>query len=208
MEEQNHLLPLPQHHFVDYKELTVQVTRSATIEVRRVLYSVPSRLIGERLRVHLYHDRLDCHLGQQRLMTLPRIYPASGKTRARRIDYRHIIVSLSAKPQAFRYSNIRDDLLPNEQYRQLWAYVDQHLPSREACKWIVGVLRFAYDYDCEGKLAWQLAEDIDKDALPTLKQIQARFLPGKPVPDVQTTQHRLDDYDQLLDRAEQVPGHG
>ncbi len=198
MQEQQQLQQLPQHQFVDFKEVSVLVTRSSTIEVRRVVYSVPSRLVGERLRVHLYHDRLDCHLGHQRLVTLPRIYPGSGKTRARRIDYRHIIVSLSAKPQAFRYSQLRDDLLPSEEYRQLWAYVDQHLPSRDACKWIVGVLRFAYDYDCEGELAWQLIEDLKKNRLPSLQQIQSRFLPKKQVTNIQTAQHRLDDYDRLL----------
>jgi hypothetical protein len=38
-------------------------------EVRRVFYSVPSRLIGHRLNVHLYDDRLDCFLGSTHLLT-------------------------------------------------------------------------------------------------------------------------------------------
>ena len=66
--------------------LSVKVTRSSTIEVRRVVYTVPSRLIGER---------------------------------ARSINYHHVIRSLVAKPHEFRYSQIRDDLLPSNIYRQL-----------------------------------------------------------------------------------------
>jgi len=199
-EEQNVLQPLPQNHFADYKEVTALVTRSATIEVARVLYTIPSRLIGERIRVHLYHDRLGCYLGSKLIVTLSRTYPVAGETRARQIDYRHIIVSLSAKPQAFRYSQLRDDLLPSEDYRRLWAYVNENLPPRDACKWIVGVLRLAYDYDCEGELAWQLTRAMEKEQLPALKKIQARYLPrSHGVTDIKTAQHQLDDYDQLLD---------
>jgi hypothetical protein len=202
-EEQPRLQPLPQHHFVDYKEVSVQVTRASTIEVRRVLYSVPSRLIGERLRIHLYHDRLVCHLGHQRIVAFPRIYPKPGKTRARRIDYRHVIVSLSAKPQAFRLSQLREDLLPGEAYRRLWAYVDECLSGREACKWIVGVLRLAYDYDCEGTLASQLTSAMEQHRLPTLQQIQNRFLPRGTISHIQSAQHRLEAYDRLLEPAGQ-----
>jgi hypothetical protein len=40
------LLPLPRHRTTDFSTATVTVTRSATISVRTVLYTVPSRLIG------------------------------------------------------------------------------------------------------------------------------------------------------------------
>jgi hypothetical protein len=208
VEERSHLQPLPQHHFVDYREVTVRVTRSSTIEVNRVLYSVPSRLVGERLRVHIYHDRLDCYLGHQQIVILPRIYPLPGKTRARCIDYRHVIVSLSAKPQAFRLSQIRDELLPTAHYRQLWLFVNQCMPAREACKWIVGVLRFAYDYDCEERLAEELLQDMNRDQLPSLQQVQDRFLPGQQIPAVQTVQHPLNAYDQLLTPSGQEVSYG
>jgi len=32
---------------MDYSELSLKVTRSSTLEVKRVLYTVPSRMIGE-----------------------------------------------------------------------------------------------------------------------------------------------------------------
>ena len=121
----------------DYQLLSVKVTRSSTIEVRRVVYTVPSRLIGERLQVRLYHDHLALYVGQQQAEILPRVYPKPGQNRARSIKYCHVIRSLVTKPQAFRYSQIRDDLLPNNIYRQLWQKADQHFAAREACKWMV-----------------------------------------------------------------------
>ena len=139
--------------------LSIKVTRSATIEVRRVVYSVPSRLIGERLQVRLYHNKLVLYVGQQVALTLPRIYPALGQSRARCINYRHIIRSLAAKPQAFRYSQLRDDILPDDNYRQLWQLVDDALPAQDACKWIVTVLWLASEYDSEQELGETLLQE-------------------------------------------------
>ena len=58
--------------------------------MRGVLYSAPSRLIGHRLKVRLYHDRLDCYLGASLVLTVPRGHPPPGKSRGRVIDYRHL----------------------------------------------------------------------------------------------------------------------
>jgi len=195
--ETNYLQPLPIHHFADYTAVVVTVTRTSTIEVRRVLYTVPSRLIGNRLRVHLYHDRLSAYLGSDLVVTSPRVY-AKAKKRARCVNYHHVIHALSAKPQAFRYSQLRDDLLPNDRYRQLWQYVDQHLPARQACKWMVGVLRLASDYDCEQRLIDYLETQTERGSLQDLKAIQAKFLPQDNSPQVPVDQHPLADYDSLL----------
>jgi len=195
-EEQSQLGPLPRHRFMDFSELSVKVTTSSTISVKRGLYTVPSRLIGETLRVHLYHDRLACFVGQTQVITLPRVYPKSSQARTRHIDYRHVIHSLAAKPQAFRFSQIRDDLLPTEQYRQLWQRAQLQFTPQEACKWIVSVLRFAYDYDCESPLATEL---LQKESLPALKQLQKRFLQTSQQPEIPIRQHEVNDYDQLLE---------
>jgi len=60
--EQLHLQPLPIERFADYDPMVVRVRSTSTIEVRQVTYSVPSRLIGQQLTVHLRHDRLDLFL--------------------------------------------------------------------------------------------------------------------------------------------------
>lgn len=42
------LKPLPRHRTTDFSTTTVTVTRGGTISVRKVLYTVPSRLVGSR----------------------------------------------------------------------------------------------------------------------------------------------------------------
>ncbi len=197
-EEHKILTPLPEHRFIDYSELTVKVTRSSTIIVKRALYTVPSRLIGESVRIHLYHDRLECFVGQTRVVELPRIYPATASGRARCIDYRHIIHALTAKPQAFRFSQFRDDILPNAQYRQLWQKAQQQFTPQDASKWMVAVLRIACDHDCEESLGDELALQAAHGDLPDLKSLQARYLTPNAPPEIPLRQHAVADYDQLL----------
>jgi len=198
-DEQCALQALPGERFMDYSELSLKVTRSSTLEIKRVLYSVPSRMIGETVRVHVYHDRLAFFIGQTLTATLLRIYPKPGQERARCIDYRHIIHSLSAKPQAFRFLQFRDELLPTDIYRQLWQHCDQQFQSRDACKWIVGVLRIAMDHDCEERLGNELLTSVDNNQpLPTLKALQVRYLGKQPVPIIPARQQDLASYDHLL----------
>ena len=52
--------------------MIVRVTSSGGFTLRKVFYTVPSRLIGHRLRVRLYDDRLDLFIGGTHLVTLPR----------------------------------------------------------------------------------------------------------------------------------------
>jgi transposase InsO family protein len=210
-DEQLALQALPGERFMDYSELSLKVTRSSTVEVKRVLYTVPSRMIGENVRVHVYHDRLAFFIGQTLTSTLARVYPQAGQERGRCIDYRHIIHSLSAKPQAFRFLQFRDELLPTETYRKLWLNCDQQFQSTDACKWIVGVLRIAMDHDCEERLGNELLASIDnKKPLPTLKALQDRYLGTKAVPIIPARQQDLASYNHLLQgnwhRAEAV-GH-
>jgi hypothetical protein len=198
-DEQAALQALPGERFMDYSELSLKVTRSSTLEIKRVLYSVPSRMMGETVRVHVYHDRLAFFIGQTLTATLLRIYPKPGQERVRCIDYRHIIHSLSAKPQAFRFLQFRDELLPTDTYRQLWQCCDQQFQSRDACKWIVGVLRIAMDHDCEERLGNELLALVDNNQpLPSLKALQARYLGKQPVPIIPTRQQDLASYDHLL----------
>ncbi len=208
-EEQKLLLTLPRHRFVDYNEMSVKVTSSSTISVKRGLYTVPSRLIGETIRVHLYHDRLVCFVGQTQVITLVRVYPTNAAGRARSIDYRHIIHSLAAKPQAFRFSQFQDDILPNEQYRRLWVQAQQQFTPQQACKWIVAVLRFAYDYDCQSELGGKLIVQAELGTLPDLKSLQASYLQHTTTPVIPLRQHSINDYDLLLSGhwMDQEPAH-
>ena len=62
----------------------IQITVHSGFTVRRVFYSVPSRLIGRTLRVHLYDDRLELFVGSSPLTTLRRGRAHSDGRRAAR----------------------------------------------------------------------------------------------------------------------------
>jgi hypothetical protein len=168
---------LPARRTTDFTEQVVPVTTSSTIEVKRVLYTVPARLVGERLRLHIFDDRIEGYVGSARAVTLPRVYAVSHERRARCIDYRHLIGQLARKPQAFRYSQLRDDLLPNATYRRIWAALDARLQPRAACKRIVAILALAARAECEQALGAYLLSCLDAGQIPSLLELERRFEP-------------------------------
>jgi hypothetical protein len=93
------LRALPTGRTTDYDEAMVFVTSSSGFVLRRVFYTVPSRLIGFRMRVRIYDDRLECSVGQSLALTLCRGRPAKGR-HDHVVDYRHVIHSLRRKPMA------------------------------------------------------------------------------------------------------------
>lgn len=198
-EERRHLQPLPLQRTVDYTEKVVRVSTSSTIQIKRVLYTVPSRLIGESLRVHIYDNRLDIYLGSTLTVTLPRVFVSDNKHRARRVDYRHVIKSLERKPQAFRYSQIRDDLLPDQTYKAVWNWLDTEMESRKACKVMVGILALAHRAGCEKQLGRYLQDQMNNQAFPSLLALQQRFDTREhTVPSVKVEQPPAASYDVLL----------
>ncbi len=198
-EEHKYLQPLPLHRTVDYTEKVVRVSTSSTIRVNSVLYTVPSRLIGERLRVHIYDNRLDIYLGSTYTETLPRVFCRSDGKRVRQVDYRHVITSLERKPQAFRFSQLRDDLLPNATYKAMWELIDRNQDSRKACKTMVGILALANRENCEQELGNVLEKLLKNKTAPNLYELQKRFASSQlPTPSIDIEQHSAAGYDDLL----------
>lgn len=203
-EERSALQALPLHQAPDYTELSVVVSSSSTIDVRRVTYSVPSRLQGETLHIHLYDNRLACYLGHVPVIELKRLYPI-GSTRARLIDYRHVIHSLVKKPQAFRHSVLRNELLPSVEFHAIWHALDRTLSPKEACKVMVGLLHIASQEDCEQMLARWVLSALNEGKSVSLSQLQNRFTKSTAViPDVVITQHALAYYDQCIPAQQEV----
>jgi len=194
--EQKVLKPLPAYRFMDYQEIATKVTTSSTITIKRTLYSVPSKLIGANLKVLLYHDRLECYIGTNKITTLRRVYTHVGQPRARLINYKHVVDSLVKKPQAFRYSQIQEDLMPSELYKQLWQLSNEQFDSHSACKWMVTVLKIASISVDEDALAQIL---LKKDKLPGTKTLQDQYLiKTQALPDITQRQHDINGYDELL----------
>ena len=199
--EKPELQPLPKVKTMDYTQTQAVVTSSSTIVVRRVTYTVPSQLQGQTLQVRLFDKRLECFCGSQKMITLSRVYPRGKTIRARSVDYRHVIHSLVKKPQAFRYSKLRDELLPNDNYRKIWQHVDKHMEAKYACRFITGLLSLAATHDCEAKLADIVLKDIARQRCLSLSKLQAQFVPDKSsviIPLVNVTQHALEQYNDLI----------
>jgi hypothetical protein len=170
--EQAALQPLPAMRTDDFEQAVVTVTRSATFVLKRVFYTVPSRLIGHRLRVRLYDERLDCFLGASLVLTLRRgrlspEHSAQGR-RGHVVDYRHIIHALHRKPMALLNLVYRDQLFPRAAYRRTWERLLETGPAKAACTTIVALLLLAHACACEADLAAALEECLDAGVPPDL----------------------------------------
>jgi len=116
---------LPERRIEACKKVTAKVGPSSTIRINHNVYSVDSRLIGERVEIRLYVERLDIWYGQRKVDTLPRLR-GEGK---HAINYRHIIDSLVRKPGAFENYRYRNDLFPTTRFRIAYdSLKNRHVP--------------------------------------------------------------------------------
>jgi hypothetical protein len=146
------LQPLPGQRTSDYEEVGVRVTSSGGFTLRKVFYTVPSRLIGHRLRVRLFDDRLDLFIGGTPLMTLTRGRPHASGKHDQVVDYRHVIHSLRRKPMALLSLVYRDQLFPRDAYRRTFDALLMRLPERQACRVMTDLLALAHERGCESEL--------------------------------------------------------
>ena len=176
--ERPHLAALPRRRTADFEEKVVTVTSSGGFILRRVFYTAPSRLIGHRLRVHLYDDRLDCFLGGTPMLTLRRGRQPSPDKGGHVIDYRHVIHALRKKPMALNNLVYRDQLFPRPAYRKAFETLCLELGDKRACKVTVELLALAHDRACEAELAQAIDVELDAGRLPDLARLREQFGPN------------------------------
>jgi hypothetical protein len=198
--EKSYLQPLPKGRVADYEILTARVSCHSTIDVRCVLYTVPARLIGRPLELHLYHDRMVGYLHRQQVVELPRIrVTGKGKRRARCINYRHVAEGLRRKPRAFLYCTWQQDLLPNEQWQHLWQQMKTQFELDQAAILMVESLYVAATQENETQVVQYLHTQLATNTL-TLSALQQHFGLLQPInlPTLHPPQVDLTSYDQLL----------
>ena len=197
-EEIEVLRRLPARRLHACTRLDVKVAPSSTIRVGGNVYSVHSRLIGERVLVKIYAERLEIWYGQRRVETLPRLRGEAGHA----INYRHIIDWLARKPGAFENYRYRDDLFPSSLFRMAYdALCRRHSPSL-ATREYLRILKLAAREN-EASVEEALRSMIEDEQPITAKAIQAMVQSsryGAPVADVAIDQADLCDYDALLGR--------
>lgn len=175
--ERTVLQQLPGQRTSDHEETLVTVTSSGGFTLKKVFYTVPSRLIGHRLRVRLYDDRLEVFVGATLLMTLPRGRAAATGKHAHVVDYRHVIHALRRKPMALLNLVYRDQLFPRDAYRLTFDRLLENLPDKSACRLMVDLLALAHDRGCEADLALLLTADLAAVRLPDITALRTRFAP-------------------------------
>lgn len=188
---------LPQRRTAEFTELTARVSKYGIFTIRGAQYSAPGRLVGHRLIVRQYADRIECWLGGNRVFECARATYRAGR-HPRRIDYRHLIEALKRKPGAFARWTMRDDAFPRTIYRTTWDALIANRPEREACKTMVGLLALAADGH-EAEVAMELEALRAGNALPDLNTISQRFSTRAAVlPTITVPLPDLSSYDGLL----------
>ena len=197
--ERAELQPLPGQRTSDYEEVSVRVTSSGGFTLRKVFYTVPSRLIGHRLRVRLFDDRLDLFIGGTPLMTLTRGRPHASGKHDQVVDYRHVIHSLRRKPMALLSLVYRDQLFPRDAYRRTFDALLLRLPERQACRVMTDLLALAHERGCESELADKLSTALETGQLPDMAALRAHFAPDPAaLPNVEIHLAPLNVYEALI----------
>jgi hypothetical protein len=125
-EELPRLRRLPHRRRASYKRVPVRVDSGSLIHVDRNTYSVPSRLIGEKVEVRLYVEHVEVWYAQQETERFPRL---RGRKK-HRINYRHIIDWLLRKPGAFEHYVYREELFPTSRFRMAYDALREAQPGR------------------------------------------------------------------------------
>jgi hypothetical protein len=199
-EERAVLRPLPAHRFADYDIKQLLVRSTSTIEVRRVVYSLPPRLIGSRVTVRIYHDRLQILLGRELTCEVARLHGGQERHgRAWCIDLDHLIDALRRKPRALLHCRYQRELFPDERWWELWQKL-RHGGDRDAA---ARLMVEALHAGCrlagyEAVLSWM--EKAHQRQGLTLSALQKQFSlpPHRPLPAQSIDQHPLQSYDELL----------
>jgi len=199
-EELEAMLPLRTSRLPNYKIEEVRVSSCSTIRVKGCVYSVPSRLKGEMVRVYVYEDKLKIYFGSRYQFSVARLL---GYKR-HHINYRHIIWSLVKKPGAFERYKYRDDMFPTDRFR--WAYdrLEMQTDNRQANINYTKILHLAAcTMETEVDTALELLQeskiiprfDIVKNLLEPIKNqapVIAEFKPD------------LSEYDLLLEHKREI----
>ena len=171
--ERAELQDLPDRRTSDYEEVSVRVTSSGGFTLRKVFYTVPSRLIGHRLRVRLYDDRLDVFIGGTQLMTLPRgrAHAIRQARPGRRLSACHPFAAPqadgAAQPRLSRPALPTRGLPANLRRAPGAAAGAAGLPHHGRSA------RLAHERGCESELADQLAADLQAGQLPDMAALRS-----------------------------------
>jgi hypothetical protein len=179
----------------EYVEEDVPVSRWSTVQTDRRTYSVPSRLIGQIVRIRRHEDQVEVYLGGRLQARMPRL--TGQKTHA--VNYRDIIEWLIRKPGAFAHYRFRADLFPSLVFRRAYDRLCRDCTPRAADLEYLRILRqAARTMECEVE---RVLVDLEgRDLTPRWALLQEFWPAAQPpaAPDLPPLNVELAGYDALL----------
>lgn len=186
--------PLMVKPWPEMRELRPRVNRSGLIRVHNNGYSVPSGLVGKRVKVRVYEWKIEVWYANKCVETFPRL---TGIQKYH-INYRHVIDTLLRKPGGFRNYRHREDLFPRSVFRRAWETLQERFSPRRADIAYLRILKLAakgLETDVADVLEELLATQQKWDDRTVAERVQPQqsSIPGLAVNTV-----NLKDYDRLL----------
>lgn len=183
----------------EYKELDLTVTDWSTVRVLHNTYSVPSRLKGENVRVHVYERHIEVRYAGETQLVTERLRGRNG----RRINYRHIVWSLVRKPGAFARYRYRDELFPSLNFRRTYDAIAEQQPDVRGDLEYLRILHLAaatLESDVDAALECLLEDG----AIPTAAAVKELVNPDltAELPELDELSVDLSVYDGLLQGSE------
>ena len=180
----------------------VRVTQGSTIQVATNVYSVPSRLIGERVDVRIMAEWLEVWLGSVLVERLPRL---RGRNKSL-INYRHVIDWLVRKSGAFPAYRYQDALFPTSRFRQAYDALLERCPARSAKDYLRILELAAKESEVGVDTVLGRLLEWNVPITPTVVEEQLRHDLGLPrAMEVVVSLVDLSTYDLLLETQEDLP---
>jgi hypothetical protein len=178
----------------------VRVSSGSLIWVYNNQYSVPSRLMGERVEVRLYAEHLEGWYGQKRVAAMERL---RGKGK-HKVDYRHIIAWLVRKPGAFANYRYQADLFPTSRFRMAYEAL-RGADTQKGTRLYLELLQLAAQQG-ETAVDEALRHLLAEEETVTLEAVRAHLhQPVAPVAPVRIGEMVLTRFDELLPEHGRVP---
>lgn len=182
----------------EYVEEDVCVSEWSTVRIKHCAYSVPSRLIGEWVRVRIFEDKLEIRFADQLELACERL---RGRN-LHRIDYRHVIWSLVQKPGGFARYVYREEMFPSLVFREAYDAIQVARPGTKGDLEYLRILHLAAsmmeaDVATALTLLQMASKPITADAVKEIVAAPASI----DVPALAPATVDLKDYDCLLEEV-------
>ncbi len=179
----------------EFVEEKLRVSDWSTVRVKYCSYSVPSRLIGEWVKVRIFEDRIEVRYADKVELACERL---RGRN-LHRIDYRHVIWSLVRRPGGFARYVYREELFPSVVFRRAYDAIQTPHHGVKGDLEYLRVLHLAastIEADVEAALSLLLAEGkpISADAVKALVSATTTI----DVPELEQPGIDLGAYDALI----------